>query len=116
MGAVDDYLATLNDAARAACERIRDVVLAEVPAAEQGISYGMAALKYQGRPLLGFRAAKDHLSVFPFSPAAVEAVKEDLPDGAASKGTVRFSADQPLQDGIVRGLVRSRVAEIDRVR
>ena len=76
MGAVDEYLATLDDGARSAYERIRDLALAEVPAAEQGTSYGMAALKYRGKPLLGFRAAKDHLSVFPFSSVAVEAVNE----------------------------------------
>jgi uncharacterized protein YdhG (YjbR/CyaY superfamily) len=116
MRAVDEYLATLDDAARSAYERIRDVALAEVPGAEQGISYGMAALKYRGKPLLGFRAAKDHLSVFPFSPAAMEAVKEELRGDAASKGTVRFSPDQPLPDSIVVGLVRSRAAEIDTAR
>jgi len=116
MGAVDEYFATLDEAARSAYERIRDVALAEVPGAEQGFSYGMAALKYEGKPLLGFRAAKEHLSVFPFSPAAVEAVKGRLESDWVSKGTIRFSSDHPLPDSVVVDLVRSRVAEIDRPR
>ena len=116
MGAVDAYFATLDDAARSAYERIRELALAEVPRAEQGVSYGMAALKYEGKPLLGFRAAKEHLSVFPFSPAAVEAVKGRLRSDGVSKGTVRFTPDHPLPDSIVVDLVRSRVAEIDRAR
>jgi len=114
MGAVDDYLASLDDDARSAYERVRDVVLAEVPGAEQGVSYGMASLTYRGKPLLGFRAARNHLSVFPFSPAAVEAVAAELPGGSVSKGTVRFGPGDPLPDAVVLGLVRSRVAEIDR--
>jgi len=116
MGAVDEYLATLDGGARSAYERVLDLALAEVPQAEQGTSYGMAVLKYRGKPLLGFRAAKDHLSIFPFSPAAVDAVKDELRDDATSKGTVRFSIDHPLPDSGVCGLVRSRVAEIDKAR
>jgi uncharacterized protein YdhG (YjbR/CyaY superfamily) len=116
MGTVDEYLMTLDDDARAAYERIRDLAIAEVPGAEQGMSYGMAALRYRGKPLLGFRAAKDHLSVFPFSPAAVEAVRQQVTGDAISKGTIRFSPDQPLPDGVVLGLVRSRVEEIDKAR
>ena len=116
MGAVDEYFATLDDDARRAYERIRDLAVAEVPAAEQGISYGMAALLYRGKPLLGFRAARDHLSVFPFSPAAVEAVAAHLPSEAVAKGTVRFTADRPLPESVVLGLVRSRFAQIDTAR
>jgi uncharacterized protein YdhG (YjbR/CyaY superfamily) len=35
--------------------------------------YGMAALKYRQKPLLGFVAAKHHLSIFPFSPRVADA-------------------------------------------
>jgi uncharacterized protein YdhG (YjbR/CyaY superfamily) len=113
MGAVDEYVATLDDARRLAYEQIRDVVLAEVPGVEQGISYGMATLKYRDRPLLGFKAAKDHLSVFPFSPAVIDAVKGELAGFGVSKGTIRFTAENPLPDDVVRAVVRRRAAEID---
>ena len=115
MGVVDEYFSTLGSEARKAYERIRDLTVAEVPGAEEGTRYGMAALTYRGKPLIGFRAAKDHLSVFPFSPTAVDAVKDEL-RGDVSKGTVRFRLDQPLPDSVVLGLVRARVAEIDKVR
>jgi uncharacterized protein YdhG (YjbR/CyaY superfamily) len=38
----------------------------------------MPALLYEGRPLLGFGAAKEHLSIFPFSPAVIETVQHRL--------------------------------------
>ena len=38
----------------------------------------MPAFLYAGRPLLGLRAAKKHLSLFPFSPAVLEAVRDRL--------------------------------------
>jgi uncharacterized protein YdhG (YjbR/CyaY superfamily) len=112
MGEIDDYLAALDEDSRAAFERVLATALALVPEAEQGSSYGMAALRYRGKPLLGFRAATGHLSVFPFSPAAVEASADTLVGFDRSKGTVRFTAAHPLPDAAVRALVQHRSGEI----
>ena len=113
MGAVSDYLATLDPADRAAFTRVRDLALTEAPEATEGTSYGMAALLLGGRPLLGMRAAKGHLSVFPFSPEVVAAVAGRLAGAALSKGTVRFTAADPLPEDVLRDLVRLRRAEIE---
>ena len=113
MAELSDYLAELPSEQRAAFARVRDLALAEVPEAVEGTSYGMAALIYRGRPLLGFRAATDHLSVFPFSPAVVDAVADRLTGFRLSKGTVRFAADTPLPDDVARDLARLRRREID---
>ncbi|MGW6447563.1 iron chaperone [Lentzea sp. NPDC055074] len=112
MAEVDDYFAELDAPARAAFERIRALAERCAPDAEQGTSYGMAALRLKGKPLLGFKAAKDHLAVFPFSPAAVDVVRERLAGFSLSKGTVRFTVDHPLPDDVVRDLVRQRMGEI----
>ena len=110
---LDDYLAGLPADARAAFARVRDLALSELPAAGQGTSYGMAALTHHGKPVLGFRAAARHLSVFPFSPAAIDAVRAQLDGFPLSKGTIRFTADTPLPEQAVRDLVRHRAREID---
>lgn len=113
MGAVDDYFESLEEATRLAYERVRGLALAEVPEAGQGTSYGMATLTYRGRPLLGFQAARNHLSIFPFSPAAIDTVRDQLAGSAVSKGTLRFDPAHPLPSDVIRALVRSRAAEID---
>jgi uncharacterized protein YdhG (YjbR/CyaY superfamily) len=109
---VDEYLDSLDPATGAAFGRLKDLAVHLVPEAEQGTSYGMAALRYRGKPLLGFRAAKDHLSIYPFSSEVVEAVRDRLAGFEVSKGTVRFTAATPLPDDIVRDIVRRRAAEI----
>jgi uncharacterized protein YdhG (YjbR/CyaY superfamily) len=81
--------------------RVRAVVGRVAPEAQEGKSYGMPAFIYAGRPLLGFRAAKKHLSVFPFSPAAIQAVKGRLDGFDLSKGTIRFSPDKPVPDDVL---------------
>ena len=113
MSEIDDYLATVAPDRRATLEHVVRTARETVPEALDGRSYGMPALTYAGRPLLGILAARDHLSVFPFSPAAVDAVRDRLPGFSLSKGTIRFSVDQPLPDDVVRDLVRLRRAEID---
>jgi uncharacterized protein YdhG (YjbR/CyaY superfamily) len=114
MGAIDDYLDGLSPAQKAALARVRDIVSAVAPEAEEGVSYGMPALRYAGRPLLGFRAAKRHLSVYPFSPAAIEAIKARLGGFDLSKGTIRFSPERPLPEDVLADLVRVRKQEIAR--
>jgi uncharacterized protein YdhG (YjbR/CyaY superfamily) len=113
VGTVTDYLATLEAPDRDAFARVRDVALAEAPEATEGTSYGMAALQLGGRPLLGLRAAAGHLSVFPFSPEVVDAVAGRLAGFALSKGTIRFTAAEPLPEDVLRDVVRLRRAEIE---
>ncbi|HEU4946323.1 MAG TPA: DUF1801 domain-containing protein [Kribbella sp.] len=112
MSAVDEYFGGLDAPTRAAFEHIRDLAIELAPEAEEGTSYGMAALKYKQKPLLGFLAAKSHLSIFPFSPAAVDEVRDRLAEFELSKGTIRFTAARPLPDEVVRDIVRHRLEEI----
>ena len=102
----------LQGGGRASVVDIRDVVIGAAPEVEEGTSYGMPAFLYAGRPLLGFRAAKKHLSVFPFSPAAIEAVRDRLGGFDLAKGTIRFSPERPVPDDVMADLVRLRRQEI----
>jgi uncharacterized protein YdhG (YjbR/CyaY superfamily) len=112
MSAVDDYFAGLDASSRATFEHIRNLVKDMVPEVEEGTSYGMAALKYRQKPLLAFRAAKQHLSIFPFSSRVVDAVRDRLTAFELSKGTIRFTVAMPLPDDVVRDIVRCRIEEI----
>jgi len=113
MSAFDDYFDGLDDQAdRAALEHVRAVALAEAPDAQEGTSYGLPALKLGGKPLLGVLAARHHLSVFPFSPRVIDALRDRLADHELSKGTVRFTPGKPIPDEVLREIVRLRRAEI----
>jgi uncharacterized protein YdhG (YjbR/CyaY superfamily) len=109
----DDYLASVPDRPRAELERIRQLVRRTVPEAEEATSYGMPAFKYKKRPLLGFRASKNNLSVFPFSPEAIDAARNALAGFDLSKGTVRFTPDKPIPDAALEQLLRHRLREIE---
>jgi len=109
---MDAYLEGLEPDARAALAHIRDVVHATVPDAEEGVSYGMPAFRHAGKPLLGFRVAKAHIGLFPFSPAAVASVQDRLSGFDLAKGTIRFTPDAPVPDDVLVDLIEFRRREI----
>ena len=106
MGQIDDFISDLGAPDAAA------LVLEVAPEVEQGRCYGVPAFRLAGRPLLGMVAAKGYLSLFPFSPEAIERVSDRLAGYALSRGTIRFTADHPVPDEVLRDLVRARIDEI----
>ena len=108
---IDDYLAALSEDKPAALERLRRIVQATAPKAQECISYGLAAFRLDGRPLVAFGAAVNHCAFYPMSGSTVEAHRDDLKDYDTSKGAIRFQPDKPLPTALVRKLVKVRIAE-----
>ena len=111
-----DYIASLDGAVQDAVERVRARALVLVPDAEEGMSYGMAALRYRGSPLVSARATAKHIGLYPFSPPAIEALEPDLAGFSTSKGTVRFAPERPLPDDVLDRIILFRRDEIDAMR
>ena len=112
MSTIDDYLEGQPAARREALAAVCDVVRGLVPDAEEGTSYGVPAFLVGGRPLLGLSAAKAHLSLYPFSAAAVDAVRDRLEGFDVAKGTIRFTPERPVPREVVVDLVRVRLEEL----
>ena len=91
---------------------MRDVVRGLVPDAEEGRATACRRSSFGGRPLLGLSAAKSHLSLFPFSSAAVDAVRDRLEGFDVAKGTIRFTPERPVPREVVADVVRARLEEL----
>jgi uncharacterized protein YdhG (YjbR/CyaY superfamily) len=105
---IDEYLAALSSDKRAALERLRKIIKAAAPRAEECISYQLPAFRLDGKVLVWFGASANHCAFYPG--AVVEAHKDELEDFDTSKGTIRFQADSPLPATLVRKLVKARIA------
>jgi len=107
---IDEYLAALSDDKRAAVEKLRKTIRGAAPKAEECISYSLPAFRQNGM-LVAFGATANHCAFYLMSSTTVEAHKNELKDYDTSKGTIRFQADKPLPDALVRKLVKARIAE-----
>jgi uncharacterized protein YdhG (YjbR/CyaY superfamily) len=110
---IDARLAALPVDQRAALQTLRQRIAAAAPAAEEAISYGMPAFRYHGRSLVSYAAFKAHCSFFPMSSALIEGHRDELAGFATAKGTLRFTPERPLPNGLVERIVRERMAQID---
>jgi uncharacterized protein YdhG (YjbR/CyaY superfamily) len=110
---VDTFLAGLAPETRAALEGLRRTIAKAAPDAVEGISYGVPAFKYRGRPLVSFGAGKNHCSFYVQSPAVMDAYGDELARFDTAKGTIRFAPDKPLPPRLITKLVKARMAETD---
>jgi uncharacterized protein YdhG (YjbR/CyaY superfamily) len=108
---IDQYLAGVKPEQRVALETLRRTIRTVAPEAEECISYGLAAFRLNGRPLVAFGAAANHCAFYPMSSSTVEAFQDRLKRFDTSKGTIRFTVDRPLPTALVRKLVKARMAE-----
>ena len=112
---IDDYLAAVSADQRVALEKLRKAIHAVAPKAEECISYGLAAFRLNGKPLVAMGATASHCAFYLMSNSTVKDHAEELENYDTSTGTIRYSADKPLPITLVRKLVKARMAENERL-
>ncbi len=110
---IDATLAALPPAQRAAMQDVRAIIARVAVGAEEAISYGAPAFRYQGRALVAYAASKHHCSFFPMSPELIERHADELAGYDTAKGTIRFTPDHPIPPALIEQIVRERLVQID---
>ncbi|MCF2446551.1 DUF1801 domain-containing protein [Dyadobacter sp. CY345] len=108
---VDDYMSLQSEEVCVALENIRSLIQEIAPEAVEVISYSMPAYKYMGKMLIGFKASKNHCSLYTWNDHTVETFKAELKDFSTSVGTIRFTRDKPLPAQLVKNIVIARMKD-----
>jgi len=90
---VDEYLAEVPEDARRVLQGIREAIKDAAPDATEAISYRIPLYSLRGKHLVGFRASKNHLSLFTTDSAVLRKYQRELSrfDLTGTKTTIRFS-------------------------
>lgn len=110
---VDAYLDGLPADQRDQLQALRRRVAELAPQAVETISYNMPAFKLEDHFLLSYAGWKQHCSIYPINDELLETYAASLRGYGTTKGSLHFTAKQPLPDGLLDDLVRGRVATIE---
>jgi uncharacterized protein YdhG (YjbR/CyaY superfamily) len=106
---IDEYLAGIGTAQSAALQRLRRIVHAVVPKAQECISYGIPAFRLDGKMLIYLGAAAKHCAIYGVEETRTGEFKDYDTSG---RGTLRFTPDRPLPEDLVRRLLQARIAKV----
>jgi uncharacterized protein YdhG (YjbR/CyaY superfamily) len=96
---------------RVVLEKLRQTIRKIIPDARECISYAMPAFRVHGKVVAGFAATKQGCSYFPFSGSTLGTLADELRAYDQTKSALHFTPDRPLPTGLVRKLLKARIAE-----
>ncbi|MBA3362868.1 MAG: DUF1801 domain-containing protein [Actinobacteria bacterium] len=91
--------------------KVRKTIRAAAPQATETISYRMPTFKLDRRFLVSYAAFKNHCSLFPWTEAMVEEFGDELEPYLSGRGTLRFTAAEPIPAALVKKIVKERIRE-----
>ncbi len=109
---VEKYLSAVPEPQQTTLRTLRATVKEFLPHGEECMSYGVPAVKVNGKAIVGYATAKNHCSYFPHSGQVIEDLSNELAKYDCSKGTLRFSIDKSLPKSLVKKLIRTRLSQL----
>ena len=109
---IDEYLSKVSPDRRVALEKLRDMIHAVLPDAEECISYSMPAFRFNGHVVAGFLSTSRGCSFFPFSGTTLDSVAAELSGYSRTKSALHFDPARGLPTLLVRKLLKARQAEL----
>lgn len=106
-----DYILQFPDNMQMILNKIRAIILEEVPEAEEKISYGMPGYYLIGKPLVYFAGYKKHIGFYA-TPNGHEAFAEDFSKYKQGKGSVQFPLNQEIPFDLIRKVIQFRKEHI----
>jgi uncharacterized protein YdhG (YjbR/CyaY superfamily) len=110
LNSVNEYIKVFSKDTQFILQKIRNIIVENVPEAEESISYGMPAYKTKGKPLVYFAGYKNHIGFYATPTGHLE-FSDELSKYKQGKGSVQFPLDKPIPYELIERIVAFRVKE-----
>ena len=101
---VEEYIAAQPEEIREYLKRIREVLLAALPEAQERISWSMPTF-WREHNIIQFAGFKKHVGLYP-GPEAVEAFSGRLKEYKTSKGAIQLAYGRPVPAELISDIAR----------
>lgn len=109
---VEEYIALFPTETQKKLASLQRRIKKIAPTCVEGISYGMPAYKYRGKPLVYFAAYTEHIGVYA-TPVSHAAFSKELKPYKQGKGSVQFPLNEALPLDLIEKMIRYRKQIID---
>ena len=111
MSAFDEFMLQLPEPQRSTLDEVRARIHALYPDVEEGLHYGVAAFKVDGRWVAGIAAREGGCSYYPMSGQVLNHIDVDKLGMTRTAGALQFAKDKPLAKTLLKQLITLRLAE-----
>jgi uncharacterized protein YdhG (YjbR/CyaY superfamily) len=106
---VEKYIDTFPENVRRKLIELRQIIKSVLPESKEVFSYGIPTYDINGH-VVHFAGYKNHIGFYPTS-SGIDKFKTELEKYKCSKGTVRFSIDEPLPKELLIKIIQFRKDE-----
>lgn len=103
-GDVQKYIDKQDPMKKEILEKIRTLIYKAVPLAQECMSYGVPAFKYNDCNLVMYAAFKKHIGIYP-EPETILVFAKELSPYETTKGSIRFMLDKPIPYPLIKKIV-----------
>ncbi len=108
---IEAYIHSCPEQSHEYLRMMRRIIRETAIDAEESISYGSAAYKYKGKPLVYFAGFKKHAGFYA-TPQGHETFKDELSIYKQGKGSVQFPLNQELPVELIRRIVEFKMENL----
>jgi uncharacterized protein YdhG (YjbR/CyaY superfamily) len=103
---VEEYISSFPEDVQKILRTLQKTIRAELPEAEEVISYQIPTFKVNGKYVIYYSAWKKHASLYPFSEEMVKEFPESAHYKTSGKGTIQFPYNKPLPLPLIRKITK----------
>lgn len=108
---VEDYLNSLESPKQETLRAVLNSIETSFPEAELKLAWNVPQVQIQGKYVFGFSAAKNHLSLAPWSETVIEKFSERLAPYEKTKGLFKVPVDWNVDSSLITDMIHAKLDE-----